>query len=47
MYTDIGVLPELELGGLTSTKSSMTLEKTRIALAKMAGLCRGPEGLGR
>src|SRR6516225_5528316 len=41
MYTDIGVLPELELSRSTSTKSSMTPEKTRTALAKMAGLSKG------
>src|SRR6266851_6439472 len=41
MYTDIGVLLELELSRSTSTKSSMTPEKTRTAPAKMAGLSRG------
>src|ERR1700692_3276631 len=41
MYTDIGVLPELELSRSTSTKSSTTLEKTRTALAKMAGVSKG------
>src|ERR1700750_1068908 len=41
MYTDMGVLPELEPSRSTSTKSSMTPEKTRTALAKMAGLSKG------
>ena len=41
MITDIGVLPELELSRSTSTKSSMTLEKTSTALAKMAGPSKG------
>src|SRR6516162_11059746 len=41
MYTDIGVLLELELSRSTSTKSSITPEKTRTALAKMAGLSKG------
>jgi hypothetical protein len=40
MYTDMGVLLELELSRSTSTKSSMTPEKTRTALAKMAGVSR-------
>jgi hypothetical protein len=36
----MGVLLELELSRSTSTKSSMTPEKTRTALAKMAGVSR-------
>src|SRR6266849_10301417 len=41
MYTDIGVLLALELSRSTSTKSSTTPEKTRTALAKMAGVSKG------
>src|ERR1700722_4883059 len=41
MITDIGVLPELEESRSTMTKSSITPEKTRTALAKMAGPSNG------
>src|SRR5580704_6931409 len=37
MITEIGVLLALEDSRSTTTKSSMTLEKTSTALAKMAG----------
>ena len=35
--TDIGMLPALEESRSTTTKSSITPEKTSTALAKMAG----------
>src|SRR5580704_10176014 len=41
MITDIGVFPALEESRSTMTKSSITPEKTRIALAKMAGASSG------
>src|SRR6266581_3648929 len=41
MYTDIGVLLALEFSRSTRTKSSMTLENTSTALAKMAGVSSG------
>src|SRR3984893_3724403 len=41
MMTDIGVLLALEESRSTMTKSSITPEKTRIALAKMAGASSG------
>src|ERR1700722_17185346 len=41
MITDIGVLPALEESRSTITKSSITPENTRTALAKMAGASSG------
>ena len=41
MITDIGVLLALDDSRSTITKSSMTPEKTRTALAKMAGHSSG------
>src|SRR6516164_9860518 len=41
MYTDIGVLLELEFSRSTSTKSSTVLEKTSTVLAKIAGMSSG------
>src|SRR3984957_4720311 len=41
MITDIGCVLPVEDNRSTTTKSSMTPEKTRIALAKMAGISSG------